>query len=67
MSFLAFFKAPRELVFNTYTDPTTVPDWWGPKRYTTIVKKMDMKKGGIWRFVHRDVEGNEYAFKWRSS
>lgn len=56
------FNAPRELVFNTYTDPTTVPDWWGPKRYKTTVDKMDVKKGGIWRFIHRDVEGNEFAF-----
>lgn len=56
------FNAPRELVFNTYTDPTTVPDWWGPKRYTTTVDQMDVKKGGIWRYIQRDVEGNEYAF-----
>lgn len=56
------FNAPRELVFNTYTDPSTVPDWWGPKRYKTTVDKMDVKKGGIWRFIHRDVDGNEYAF-----
>jgi uncharacterized protein YndB with AHSA1/START domain len=56
------FNAPRELVFNTYTDPTTVPDWWGPKRYTTTVEKMEVKKGGVWRYIQRDVEGNEYAF-----
>ncbi|QDP41573.1 SRPBCC domain-containing protein [Radiobacillus deserti] len=56
------FNSPRELVFNTYTDPTTVPEWWGPKRYKTTVDRMDVKKGGIWRFIHRDVEGNEYAF-----
>ncbi|SHM78665.1 SRPBCC family protein [Gracilibacillus kekensis] len=56
------FNAPRELVFNTYTEPTTVPEWWGPKRYKTTVDQMDVKKGGIWRFIHQDVEGNEYAF-----
>jgi uncharacterized protein YndB with AHSA1/START domain len=56
------FKAPRELVFKTYNDPTTVPDWWGPKRYTTTVEKMEVRKGGIWRYIQRDAEGNEYAF-----
>jgi uncharacterized protein YndB with AHSA1/START domain len=56
------FNAPRELVFHTYTDPITVPDWWGPKRYTTKVEMMDVKKGGIWRYIQRDAEGNEYAF-----
>lgn len=56
------FNAPRELVFKTYTDPATVPDWWGPKRYTTTVDQMDVKKGGIWRYIQRDAEGNVFAF-----
>ncbi len=57
------FDAPRELVFKTITDPGLVPQWWGPKRFTTIVDKMDLKQGGVWRFVHRDADGNEYAFR----
>lgn len=23
---------------------------------------MDVKKGGIWRYIQRDIEGNEFAF-----
>jgi uncharacterized protein YndB with AHSA1/START domain len=57
------FDAPRELVFKAYTDPKRIPQWWGPKRLTTIVKKMDVRPGGIWRFVQRDADGNEYAFR----
>jgi uncharacterized protein YndB with AHSA1/START domain len=57
------FDAPLELVFKAYTDPKSIPEWWGPKYLTTIVDQMDVKKGGIWRFVHRDVNSNnEYAF-----
>ena len=56
------FNAPRELVFKAYTDPNLIPKWWGPRRYTTTVDKMDVKVGGVWRFVQRDVAGNEYAF-----
>lgn len=56
------FDAPRALVFKAYTDPTLIPQWWGPRNLTTIVDKMEVKKGGVWRFVHRDAEGNEYAF-----
>ena len=33
------FDAPRDLVFKTMTDPTLIPKWWGPRRYTTIVDK----------------------------
>ncbi|MBZ0303112.1 MAG: SRPBCC family protein [Anaerolineae bacterium] len=56
------FDAPRERVFKAYTDPTLIPKWWGPKIYTTIVEKMDVKPGGLWRYVQRDADGNEFAF-----
>jgi len=56
------FDAPREQVFKTSTDPDLIPQWWGPKRYTTTVEKMDVRPGGVWRFIQRDQESNEYAF-----
>jgi len=54
--------APPELVFKAYTDPDLIPRWWGPRRYATIVDKMDLRPGGVWRFVHRAADGGEYAF-----
>ncbi len=56
------FDAPRELVYRAYTDPDLIPRWWGPSEYETVVDKLDARPGGQWRFVHRDAEGNEYAF-----
>jgi len=56
------FDAPRELVFKAITDPNLIPQWWGPRSLTTTVDKMEVKPGGIWRFVQRDAGGNEYAF-----
>ncbi len=56
------FDAPRELVWKVYTDPALVPRWWGPKRLITIVDKMDVRPGGVWRYIQQDEEGNEYAF-----
>jgi uncharacterized protein YndB with AHSA1/START domain len=56
------FDAPRELVFKAITDPGLIPQWWGPRRLTTTVDKMDVRPGGVWRFVQRDQDGNEYAF-----
>ena len=54
--------APRELVFKAITDPTLISKWWGPRRYTTVVDKMDVRPGGAWRFVHRGADG-EFAFR----
>lgn len=56
------FDAPRKLVFKMCTDPNRIPQWWGPKRFTTAVDKMDVRLGGIWRFINRDPAGKEYAF-----
>src|SRR2546428_14001569 len=55
------FDAPRELVWKTRTDPTLIPKWWGPSRYSTVVDKMDVRPGGRWRFVLRDAEGNAFG------
>jgi len=55
------FDAPRELVFKAYTDPNLISQWWGPRGVTTIVDKMEAKKGGMWRFVHKAIDA-EYAF-----
>jgi uncharacterized protein YndB with AHSA1/START domain len=57
------FNAPRELVYQAYTDPNHVPHWWGPRRMTTTVNTMDVRPGGAWRVVQRDPEGNEYGFR----
>ncbi len=57
------FDAPRDVVFKAITDPSLIPNWWGPRRYTTEVDRMEVKPGGRWRFVNRDPDGNEFWFK----
>ena len=57
------FAAPRDRVFAVYTDPQLVPEWWGPRGTTTIVDVMDVRPGGAWRFVGRDADGGETAFR----
>ncbi len=57
------FDAPRDLVFKASTDPDLISQWWGPETYTTRIDQMDVKPGGIWRFVQNDQDGNEFAFR----
>src|SRR2546430_2472939 len=52
----------RPLVWTAWTDPKLIPRWWGPKRYTTTVEKMEVRPGGTWRFIQRDSEGKVYGF-----
>ena len=56
------FSAPRELVWKASTDPELMPKWWGPSYLTTVVDKMDLKVGGVWRMIQTDSQGNVYAF-----
>ena len=57
------FDAPRDLVFKAYTDPKLIPQWWGPREGTTVVDRMDVRPGGDWRFVTRQADGSEHAFR----
>ena len=56
------FDAPRALVYRAFTDPALIPRWWGPRRYTTTVDRMEVKMGGLWRFVQHGADG-EFAFR----
>ena len=57
------FDAPRDRVFAAYTDPELIPQWWGPRRMTTIVDQMDVRPGGAWRFISHDCDGQEQGFR----
>jgi len=54
------FDAPRELVFKAWTDPKHVAQWWGPKGFTTTIHEMDVRPGGVWRFIMHGPDGTDY-------
>jgi uncharacterized protein YndB with AHSA1/START domain len=57
------FDAPRELVFEMWTDPKHVAQWWGPRGFTTTTYEMDVRPGGVWRFVMHGPDGVDYQNK----
>lgn len=57
------FAAPRELIYRAMTDPDLIPRWWGLRSSTTIVDTLDPQVGGNWRFIQREADGTEYAFR----
>lgn len=54
------FDAPRELVFSVWTDLKHVSNWWGPRGFTTTTHEMDVRPGGVWRFVMHGPDGVNY-------
>ncbi len=55
------FDAPRELVWEAYTDPELMCEWLGPRRLTMTVQEMDVRTGGSYRYTHSDQDGS-YVF-----
>ncbi len=51
------FDAPRELVFNAWTDPKLLANWWGPSLFTTPVCELDVRPGGKLRIVMHGPAG----------
>lgn len=55
------FDAPRDLVWEAYTNPEHVSRWWGhggPLHSCEI----DLKVGGSYRYVQQGEDGVEYPF-----
>jgi uncharacterized protein YndB with AHSA1/START domain len=50
------FNAPRERVWKALTDPKLVAQWWG-RGNKLVVEKMEVERGGHWRFVEHGPEG----------
>jgi len=57
------FNAPRDLVFEMWTDPNHIAQWWGPDGFTTTVHEMDVRPGGVWRFIMHAPDGTAYNEK----
>jgi uncharacterized protein YndB with AHSA1/START domain len=57
------FEAPRDLVWKVWTDPEHVARWWGPNGFTITTHKMEVKPGGVWRFVMHGPDGRDYQNK----
>jgi uncharacterized protein YndB with AHSA1/START domain len=56
------FDAPRKLVFQAWTDPKRLAQWWGPRGFTTSIREMDVRPGGAWRYAMRGPDGHDYPF-----
>ncbi len=52
------FDAPRELVWQAFTDPEHMKQWWGPKGSVIVASKMDFRVGGTYHGAMRDPAGN---------
>ena len=53
--------APRELVFEAFTEVRHLSRWWGPEGFTTTTQSFEFRVGGAWNFVMRGPDGTDYS------
>jgi uncharacterized protein YndB with AHSA1/START domain len=52
--------APRELVFEAFTEVRHLSRWWGPEGFTTTTRAFEFRVGGEWDFVMHGPDGTDY-------
>ncbi|CAD5270850.1 MULTISPECIES: SRPBCC family protein [unclassified Imperialibacter] len=54
------FDAPIGLMWEVWTDPNHLKNWWGPDGFTNTISKMDVRNGGEWSLVMHGPDGTDY-------
>src|SRR3979409_98006 len=53
-------SAPRELVFEAFTEVRPLSRWWGPEGFATTTRAFEFRVGGEWDFVMHGPDGTDY-------
>ncbi|MDP4151045.1 MAG: SRPBCC family protein [Bacteroidota bacterium] len=54
------FDAPIDLVWEMWTKPEHIANWWGPDGFTNTISKMDLRPGGEWNLIMHGPDGTDY-------
>ncbi|HEX6909668.1 MAG TPA: SRPBCC family protein [Longimicrobium sp.] len=54
------FDAPRELVWQAYTDERHLPHWFGPDGFSLTIHSIDVRPGGMWRYTMHGPDGRDW-------
>ncbi|WP_430966049.1 SRPBCC domain-containing protein [Spongiimicrobium sp. 2-473A-2-J] len=55
------FNAPIALVWEAWTQPEHIAQWWGPKGMETRVIEHDFRVGGKWQYAMTMPDGKEFT------
>ena len=56
-------NAPIGFVWDVWTKPEEIANWWGPAGFTNTIHTMDVKAGGEWRLTMHGPDGRTYPNK----
>jgi uncharacterized protein YndB with AHSA1/START domain len=55
-----FYDAPVQMVWDAWTDPAQVAQWWGPRGFTLTTHSKDLRPGGSWVYTMHGPDGVDY-------
>ncbi|MFS4459148.1 SRPBCC family protein [Bdellovibrio sp. HCB2-146] len=57
------YDAPVKTVWDAWTDPEQVAQWWGPRGFTLTTHSKDLRVGGHWSYTMHGPDGTDYENK----
>lgn len=57
------YDAPVEAVWDAWTDPEQVAQWWGPRGFSLTTHSKDLRSGGHWAYTMHGPDGTDYPNK----
>jgi uncharacterized protein YndB with AHSA1/START domain len=54
------YDAPAQAVWDAWTDPKQVAQWWGPRGFTLTTHSKDLRPGGNWKYTMHGPDGTDY-------
>jgi uncharacterized protein YndB with AHSA1/START domain len=54
------FDAPVQAVWDAWTEPAQVAQWWGPRGFTLTSHVKDLRPGGTWVYTMHGPDGVDY-------
>lgn len=55
-----YYDAPIDLVFEAWSDPKHLAEWWGPDGFTLTTNSIDFSNGGVWDFIMHGPDGTDF-------
>jgi uncharacterized protein YndB with AHSA1/START domain len=55
------FNAPLKLVWDAWSRPEHIANWWGPKGMKTKIEEHDFRVGGKWKYTMAMPDGSEFV------
>ena len=60
LSLTRVYDAPLQSVWDAWTLPEEVAQWWGPRGFTLTTHSHDLRTGGHWRYTMHGPDGVDY-------